>query len=192
MKLNLKLFSVIVLIQIVTAALVFTLTRAYYREGTSIASTSEEPLPSIPSAISSSKMMGGFPGFPERETPVIPSSNNTVEINQQAHQAFRNKDYEAAAKLYQRVIDLAPGSAETYNNLGLTLHYIDRSDEALVILKKGAGIQPDFQRIWLTLGFVQIGIGNYPNAKRSLERAIELGPETKQGKSAREMLSKLP
>ena len=42
MKLNLKLFSVIVLIQIVTAALVFTLTRAYYREGTSIASASEE------------------------------------------------------------------------------------------------------------------------------------------------------
>lgn len=192
MKLDLKLISIIVFIQVITAVLVFTLTRAYYQEDASVVSTSDEPLPSNHSP-TSSPIVGGFPGFPDTgKSPATKTSNDPAYVNQQAHDAFNNKDYQAAAKLYQRVIDLAPGNAETYNNLGLTLHYIGRSDEALVVLKKGAGLDPNFQRIWLTLGFVQSGTGNYPNAKRSLQRAIELGPETAQGKSATEMLSKLP
>jgi len=74
----------------------------------------------------------------------------------------------------------------------LTLHYLGRSDEALKILKRGTEIQPQFQRTWLTLGFVQSRVGNFQEAKEAFKQAIELGPETGPGKSASEMLSKLP
>jgi tetratricopeptide (TPR) repeat protein len=187
MKLSLKMVSIIVMIQIVTGLIVFALTRAYYQNETPVA----RGKPSHPA-------IGQPDSFTQdlinslKNHPQFNLSNDPVEIDQQANQAFQSGDYARAATLYKRVISLAPNNAEPHNNLGLTLHYLGRSAEALEILKRGTELQPEFQRIWLTLGFVQSGVANAQDAKVAFRRAIELGPETGPGKSASEMLQKLP
>lgn len=127
-----------------------------------------------------------------QKSPPAIQSDDPAEIDRQANQYFQDKDYDNAARLYRRVLELSPDNVGTLNNLGLTLYYLGRSSEALEMLRRGSDLQPEFQRIWLTLGFVESGLGNIPEAKQALQNAIELGPETDPGKSATKMLSKLP
>jgi len=193
MNINFKLISVIILIQIVTASLVFVLTRAYY----------SDPAPAIASGTAAGSVAGAeaidlrkipTPDMIKslQESPAAIQSNDPAEIDRQANQYFQQKDYDNAARLYRRVLELSPDNVGTLNNLGLTLYYLGRSSEALEMLRRGSDLQPEFQRIWLTLGFVESGVGNIPEARQALQNAIELGPETAPGKSATQMLSKLP
>ena len=188
MKINFKLFSVILLSQIVTGALVFTLTRAYYLDrpasnpGTASARTVD------PADLTTDKLIRSL----EEKLTAQSASANPAELNQQADEAFQQQNFERAVELYQRLVELSPEDASAYNNLGLTLHYLGRSQDALQILKMGSELQPDFQRIWLTLGFVNKGIGQNTAARQAFERAIALGADTDPGRSARAMLQELP
>ena len=78
-----------------------------------------------------------------------------------------------------------------YNNLGITLHYLGRSAEALQILNQGVTVDPNYQRIWLTLGFVSAQTGLAAEAQSALKTAVELGPDTEVGRSAADMLKGL-
>jgi len=108
-----------------------------------------------------------------------------------ANKYFANRQYAEAADLYGQLSALDPGNVEILNNLGLTLHYIKKSEEALVVLKKGSALDPNNQRIWLTLGYVNMALGNLDEAKLSLETAERLGPDNDVGRSASKMLSEL-
>jgi tetratricopeptide (TPR) repeat protein len=112
-------------------------------------------------------------------------------MSQLANKYFANKQYAAAADLYGQLFALDPGNVGIQNDLGLTLHYIKRSDEALAVLKKGAALNPDHQRIWLTLGYVNMELGNIDEAKMSLQTAEQINPDNGIGRSASKMLSEL-
>ena len=84
-----------------------------------------------------------------------------------------------------------PQNVDTLNNLGLTLHYIGRSDEALSRLNEGTAADPGYQRIWLTLGFVNSSVGNSEAARDALTKAVELNPDNDVGRSAAGMLAQL-
>lgn len=187
MKLDLKLISIFVLMQIVTGVLVFTITRAYYTDNPVINPNTSQSATSEGDDLSTEELIRGLQEYNDQTV-----SNNPEEINQQANALFQRGDYAKAAALYQRIIELSPEDASAHNNLGLSLHYLGRSTEAVGILQRGTELQPDFQRAWLTLGFVRSGMGQNDAAKQALKRAIELGPETDPGKTAKEMLSKLP
>jgi cytochrome c-type biogenesis protein CcmH/NrfG len=108
-----------------------------------------------------------------------------------ANEYFANGQFEEAADLYSQLSALDPGSVDLQNNLGLTLHYINRSEEALAVLTKGSKMNPGNQRIWLTLGFVNKALGNDDAAKSSLQTAERINPDSDVGKSASRMLSEL-
>jgi cytochrome c-type biogenesis protein CcmH/NrfG len=108
-----------------------------------------------------------------------------------ANEYFANGQFEEAADLYSQLSVLDPGSVDLQNNLGLTLHYINRSEEALAVLTKGSRMNPGNQRIWLTLGFVNKALGNDDAAKSSLQTAERINPDSDVGKSASRMLSEL-
>jgi len=108
-----------------------------------------------------------------------------------ANDYFANRQYEEAADLYRQLSALDPGNVDIQNNLGLTLHYINKSEEALAVLTKGSALDPGNQRIWLTLGYVNNALGNHDAAKSSLETAERLDPDSDVGKSASKMLSEL-
>ncbi len=78
---------------------------------------------------------------------------------------------------------------ELYNNLGLTLHYLGRSDEALQKLKAGLAIDPSHQRTWLTTGFVNLRLGHEGEARAALTKARDLGNDPQIRESAEKMLA---
>jgi Flp pilus assembly protein TadD len=72
------------------------------------------------------------------------------------------------------------------------LHYLGRSSEALDILNKGVKVDANYQRIWLTLGFVNKQLGNTVQARTALTTAVQLGADNDIGRSAGKMLEGLP
>lgn len=129
-----------------------------------------------------------------RQLPVSdPSSmDDPFELSRRADEFFSGKDYAAAAQYYERLLQIDPVNVDIYNNLGLTLHYLGRSTEAVGKLGQGIAIDPDNQRIWLTLGFVNRQAGDVEEARRALGRAVELAADTQVGQSAASMLESLP
>ena len=126
-----------------------------------------------------------------RPFPLQPRSDDIASVMDLANSAFQNKEYATAARGYSRALELSPDNVDLYNNLGLTLFYLDRIDEALDKLNQGVAIDPQVPRIWLTLGFVQSNAQRTAEARRSLQKAIELDAESQIGKEARRMLDQI-
>ena len=117
--------------------------------------------------------------------------SDPVEISRQADQYFANQQYAVAAGLYEKLVEIAPNNVDALNNLGITLHYLGRSGEALDWLRAGVTLEPANQRIWLTLGYVNSQLGNIDEARTALSTAAELGTATDVGQSAKRMLEDL-
>ena len=115
-------------------------------------------------------------------------SQDPLEVSRRADRSFADGDYAQAAALYEKLAAMDPGNVDALNNLGLSLHYIGRSEEALQKLKEGISVDPSFQRIWLTLGFVNSSMGNTQAAREALNRAMAMDPDNDVGRSASRML----
>jgi Flp pilus assembly protein TadD len=53
-------------------------------------------------------------------------------------------------------------------------------------------VDANYQRIWLTLGFVNKQLGNTVQARTALTTAVQLGADNDIGRSAGKMLEGLP
>lgn len=184
-----KFWISLAVFQVAFGAAVFALTRAYY---------ADEPAPR-PIAAPAGEEIVVWPGAATAAGPALPLSPPTpaipespTEISRRADEAFATRDFEAAMALYRRLLDFDPSNVEVLNNLGLTLHYLGRSDEALERLNEGVAFDPSYQRIWLTLGYVNSQLGNTDQARTALQRALETGDDDAVRTSAREMLERLP
>ena len=100
---------------------------------------------------------------------------------------FESGNFDQAIEIYKRVLELNPDDVDTHNDLGLAYHYMKRSDMAVDSLKKGVDVEPSFQRIRLSLGFVLMSSGRNAEAKDVLEQAAELDPDSTIGKEAKRM-----
>ena len=114
------------------------------------------------------------------------------KISRQADEYFSRRQYALAAESYKRLLDYDSQNSEVYNNLGLTLHYLNRSDEALRYLNEGVALEPSNQRIWLTLGYVNSQLGNTEQARSALDKASSIGDNESIRQSALRMLDELP
>lgn len=122
----------------------------------------------------------------------MPTLSDPAEIYRRAEEFFANQQYVQAARLYEQLLEFSPDDAEIYNNLGLTLFYLGRSDEALRRLNDGVAADPEHQRIWLTLGYVNGQLGNTEQARTALTNAVERGGNESIRETARKMLAELP
>ena len=177
--------------QVVFGLVIFAITRQYYIHDSD--NVSAEPTvtgePSItwPDRITetnSSKFGSSTSSQPIIEDPAQKST--------QANEAFANQQYNQAAELYEQLLVLNPNNVDTYNNLGITLHYLGRSAEALRKLDEGVALDPTYQRIWLTLGFVKSQLGDTEQARTALTTAAQMGADNEVGQSALRMLGNLP
>jgi len=106
----------------------------------------------------------------------------------QAEAHFAARRYDDAAAAYRRALELAPGDASLYNELGLNLHYAGKSEAALDALRQATTADPTLQRAWLSYGFVLKSLGREAQARLALEKTVALGPGTPQGLEAQGML----
>lgn len=188
---NGKFWMFMAVFQILFGLAVFAITRDHYMA----AATSSQPhvailnpdVPAWPNVVSESsiaRLSSSATG-----AAVVP---DPVEMSRQADAFFANKQYDRAAELYERLLAFNPGTADTHNNLGLTLHYLGRSTEALRRLEEGIEIEPRNQRIYLTIGYVNSQLGNTEKARKALTTATEVGSDDSIRQSAMTMLENLP
>jgi len=190
-----RFWTLLVIFQAFFGLVVFAFTREYYRpEPQSVAGHPQIANPSNPSTTGWSRGMTATdisrlssPGLVE----TMPSSD-PAEIYRRAEEFFANRQYPQAAELYERLLTFSPDDAEIHNNLGLTLFYMGRADDALRTLNEGVAANPEHQRIWLTLGYVNSQLGNTDAARKALTRATETGGNASIREAAMEMLAELP
>jgi tetratricopeptide (TPR) repeat protein len=176
--------------QLVYGLVVFAVTREYYLDSYRVSSSPAAlgvPLAAWPELGSQSSLapLGSPPAN-------FPASDDPVEISRQADEYFANRQYDKAAEQYERLLEVDPANVGTYNNLGITLHYLGRSAEALERLNHAVALDPMHQRSWLTLGFVNGQLGNIEQARTALTKASELGADEEVRQSALQMLRDLP
>ncbi|HLF31259.1 MAG TPA: tetratricopeptide repeat protein [Xanthomonadales bacterium] len=192
---NTKFWISMALFQVVFGLVIFALTRQYYTQeqdkvsaGPAVTSQPApawpDPAPGPTAATNPTEFMPVFPAEVTMDDPAL--------IARQADDFFASQQYSEAANLYERLLALGFNDVNTYNNLGITLHYLGRSAEALSILDEGVALDSSYQRIWLTLGFVNSQLGNTAQARTALTTAVELNADSDVGRSAAKMLESLP
>ncbi len=188
---KLKFWIPMTLFQVVFGLTIFTITRQYYiQDSDNVSDNTTEIIQ--PAFV--------WPDSITETNPVQLNSStfsqliieNPAEISRQANEYFTKKQYDKAAELYERLLVLAPNNVNTYNNLGITLHYLGKSSEALHWLNEGVAVDQTHQRTWLTLGFVYSQVGNTENARSALATAAKIDADNEIGKSAVKMLENLP
>jgi tetratricopeptide (TPR) repeat protein len=187
-----KFWVSMVAFEIAFGAAVFAVTRHHYRVQPAAAGPERSqaraptPAPAWPDPLTGvdPALLEGLPGGPSLDDPIA--------VSRQADEYFASKQYDRAADRYALLLTLDPGNVDTYNNLGLTLQYLGRSAEALSKLNEGIALNPTYQRIWLTLGFVNVQLGNIGDARIALSNAVMMDPNSDVGKSAATMLESLP
>lgn len=186
-----KFWIPMMVFQVIFGLAVFTITRQYYiYDSDNVSSdptTIEQPSFVWPGSITETN-----PVQFESSTPSQSTIEDPVELSRQADEFFANKQYDRAAKLYEQLLAFGPDNVATYNNLGITLHYLGRSTEALRWLNEGVAVDPTHQRIWLTLGFVNSAVGDTEQARTALTNAAQMGANNEVGQSAVRMLENLP
>ncbi len=176
--------------QVVFGLAIFTLTRQYYLHDSdnpsAVATLGGEPLAAWPAP--NTEPNPERSGSPEYSPLII---DDPALLSRQADELFANKQYARAAEVYGRVLTLSPNNVMVYNNLGITLHNLGRSAEALSKLNEGVAVDATYQRIWLTLGFVNSEVGDTEQARSALTTAVQMGTDNQVGQSASKMLENL-
>ncbi|NCA69547.1 MAG: tetratricopeptide repeat protein [Sphingobacteriia bacterium] len=159
---------------------VFAVTRDYYVR------TLARPAASSPHAAAARPAPAPLP--PPSAIPQTITETNLDLLRQQGDDLFSQRRHAEAVPIYLRIIELAPQDVEAHNDLGLALHYLGDTAGALAKLRAGAALDASHQRIWLTLGFVNLQAGDEDAARSALEHARDLDPSTPIGQEATRLL----
>jgi Flp pilus assembly protein TadD len=166
---------------------IFAVTRDYYvRQIARPAASSSSPH-GVPEQTTSASRLPPASAIPQEIT-----ESNPALLSSQADELFAQRRFAEAVPIYRRLLALDPNDVETYNDLGLALHYLGDSAGALTQLRAGTVKDPAHQRIWLTLGFVTLQSGDSAAARAALEQARDLGADNEVGAEAARLLDLIP
>ncbi|MDT8319681.1 MAG: tetratricopeptide repeat protein [Xanthomonadales bacterium] len=174
--------------QLIFGLTVFALTRQYYLEAQDERGSA---------TVAAHPPVSGWPAPSDQDdlanliSAGRPLSTDPDVLSAQADEFFGQAQYQNAAHLYEQALAAGGTDANTYNSLGLTLHYLGRSTEALNMLEQGIEVDPGYQRIWLTLGYVNSQLGNEAEARTALTTAVQMSADNEIGRSAASMLDNL-
>jgi len=124
-------------------------------------------------------------------TPGVTPEALLQDLARQGDLLFEARRYSQTIPLYRAALEKNPGDADTWNDIGLALHYVDKSPDVFLALKKATALQPQFQRAWLSLGYIAIHLKRNNEAKSALERAIIINATSEVAIEARKYLKQL-
>lgn len=107
-----------------------------------------------------------------------------AHVNQtKADQAFRQRNYPRAERLYRRAVVLSPRRVEAAAGLARVLVKWDRKQEALAWAKRVVAQRPKSGAYWVLLGDVQTDVGDKASAKDSYAKALEVQPGNREAQA---------
>ena len=83
---------------------------------------------------------------------------------------------EDAREAIQRAVDLDPGNAEGYHELGMTLRLLDEDSAAAEQFQRALAIEPDRPMSLVHLGWIEMARRRYPDSRRWLDSAAAVNP----------------
>lgn len=86
-------------------------------------------------------------------------------------------DFEAAAPVYQRSIEIEPRS-RTFSNLGLMYYYLGRYEKAAAALEDGIKMAPNNHLLWMNLGDILAAADRRTEATNAFKSADELASQS--------------
>ncbi|HVK76593.1 MAG TPA: tetratricopeptide repeat protein [Kofleriaceae bacterium] len=104
---------------------------------------------------------------------------------------YRLGDAADARRLYERALDHDPTQAEARYNLGNLLEDLGETDLAIAELRRVTQVAPDFADAHYNLGLALARVGGAAQARRHLERYLELDTASEWAGRARQYLSQL-
>ena len=87
---------------------------------------------------------------------------------------YHQRDYSKAIQAYQKVIELDPGYAEAYNNLGIIYQEAGDLDRALASYQKAIEINPKSEKALNNLGVLLYLKGRYEESIQAFQKALTL------------------
>lgn len=88
---------------------------------------------------------------------------------------------EASIQAYRRALELSPGHARAWNNLGVSYDSVGAYQEALGAYRMALHLAPDYGLAWLNLGGTHINLNQYAEAQAALRKALSLLPDEAPG-----------
>ena len=99
-----------------------------------------------------------------------------AELRSRANRCIAEGRMPDAIDTYRRALELEPGHATAWSNLGFALKQLDRLDEAEQALKRAVSLDPAFEEPHLFLGQLAEARGDLPGAIRHLGDAVRCKP----------------
>lgn len=103
----------------------------------------------------------------------------------------RAGDAAAARRHYERALEHDPGQAEARYNLGNLLEDLGETDLAIAELRRVTQLAPDFADAHYNLGLALVRVGGAAQARRHLQRYLELDAGSEWASRAREYLEQI-
>jgi len=94
-------------------------------------------------------------------------------LAQEAERDFTNRDYVSAAKKYERLVALEPGSVGALNNLGISYHMMGEFRQAVQVLQRALRLDPELVTANLILGIDYVQLNEADQAIPHLERVLQ-------------------
>ena len=115
------------------------------------------------------------------ETRFVPTI--AKEAAAEGNAAFLRKDYAAARKAYQRVVDLVPDNPLGLVNLGVVEFSTGNLDKAEELLKKAVAMRLETPAAWLTLGIIYMDKEQFDAALAALSQAVLQDPRNPRARN---------
>ena len=130
----------------------------------------------------------GFAQSPSPATSPKPSEARFVpaiakEAAAEGNSAFLRKDYAAARKAYQRVVDLVPDNVLGLVNLGVVEFSSGNIGKAEELLKKAVAMRMENPAAWLTLGIIYMDKEQFDAALAALAQAVLQDPRNPRARN---------
>jgi type IV pilus biogenesis/stability protein PilW len=85
---------------------------------------------------------------------------------------YHQQDYSKAIQAYEKVIELDPGYAEAYNNLGIIYQEAGNFDRAFSAYQKAIEINPKYEKALNNLGVLLYLKGRYAESIQAFQKAL--------------------
>lgn len=94
-------------------------------------------------------------------------------VSAEGNNAFKNGDYDAAVKYFQRVIEITPKDISVWSDIGWAHYLKNRYDEAIKAFDEAVALDSKNNYAMRGRGWAHLQKGNYEHAVRDLSKALE-------------------
>jgi len=102
---------------------------------------------------------------------------------------FDSERFADASRWYEAALAIEPSNVNASTDLGISYYYMNQPDRALAQFQRSLEIDPLHTKTLLNVGIVRAyGKDDLEGAVKAWQRVIEIGPDSPEGKVARQAL----